>query len=75
MIGVLGISVCGRSSAWAWRQTGGLGGEGTATRTDGWTIRAAGHVLLPPQSATGRPNLDHWTVRNGILWRLRARVL
>ncbi len=29
--------------------------------------------LLPPEKpATGRPNLDHPTVLNGILWRLRT---
>lgn len=29
--------------------------------------------LLPPQRpATGRPNLDHRTVVNGILWRLKT---
>jgi transposase len=31
--------------------------------------------LLPPQKpATGRPNRDHRTVLNGILWRLRTGV-
>ena len=39
---------------------------------DQWTKLAP---LLPPEKpATGRPNLDHRTVLNGILWRLRTGV-
>src|SRR3712207_945469 len=39
--------------------------------TDGQYARLA--PLLPPgKPATGRPNLDHRTVLNGILWRLKT---